>query len=93
MTEESEERIEQRADALAEDHEHLLQSLIAFRTTHGLTQAEVARRMGVSQPTVAQLEHSDAKPTLSTIRRWALAVEARITTEVIDDCVDSDATW
>jgi len=44
--------------------------------------------MGVSQPTVAGFERYDANPRLSTVRRYTLAVGARLCTTVIDDCAD-----
>jgi transcriptional regulator with XRE-family HTH domain len=80
--------LDRRADALVDGHVRLLRDLVAMRTAHGLTQAEVAERMGVSQPTVAAFERYDANPTLSTLRRYALAVEARMETAVIDECAD-----
>lgn len=82
------EAIERRADGLIEAHEVLMLDLIRMRKKHHLTQAEVAERMGVSQPTVAAFERYDSNPTLSTIRRYALAVEARLIESVIDDCCD-----
>ena len=39
------------------------------RTAAGLTQAELAERLGVSQPTVARLESSRSNPRLSTLER------------------------
>ncbi|VXB36195.1 hypothetical protein PSCLAVI8L_130563 [Pseudoclavibacter sp. 8L] len=48
--------------------------------------AEVGARMGVSQATVSGFEHYDANPTLSTIRRYAMAVGARLEIKVNDDC-------
>ncbi len=83
--------IASRADSLTEDHERLLVELVALRMKHKITQAVVAERMGVSQPTVAGLERYDANPTLSTIRRYALAVGARLQTTVIDDYVTPPA--
>lgn len=81
--------ITRRADSLIEDHSALLKKLVALRREHGLTQAEIAERMGVSQPTVAGFERYDANPTLSTLRRYALAVGARLETRVVDDCVNA----
>lgn len=40
----------------------------------GLTQAEVARRMGTTQPALARLERGEADPRLSTIERYAEVV-------------------
>jgi len=44
------------------------------RTYRRLTQAEVARQMGVSQPYVAKLEKGAGDPRLSTVLRYALIV-------------------
>lgn len=41
--------------------------------------------MGVTQPTVSELERYDANPTLQTLRRYAMAVEVLIETKVHDD--------
>ncbi|MFJ4295617.1 helix-turn-helix domain-containing protein [Curtobacterium sp. NPDC089689] len=79
-------RLDARADSLLESSENLLKGLIALRKKHNLSQAEVAERMSVSQPTVAAFERYDANPTQSTIQRYAMAVGARITITVIDDC-------
>lgn len=81
-------------DDLAEDlvdaHDHLLSTLVTMRKSHRLTQEAVAERMGVSQPTVAAFERYDANPTLSTIRRYALAVGASIEHTVDDRCCKLD---
>ncbi len=57
---------------------------MAMRKNRGLTQEQVAERMGVSQPAVAAFERYDANPTLATIRRYALAVHASIEHIVAD---------
>jgi predicted transcriptional regulator len=44
------------------------------RTDAGLTQAELARRMGVQQPVVARLEREGSDPRFSTIVRALEAV-------------------
>jgi transcriptional regulator with XRE-family HTH domain len=81
--------LEARADALVEDHVTLLTELVKLRKKHKLSQKTVAERMGVKQPTVAAFERYDANPRLSTIRRYALAVDALIETKIVDDCVDT----
>jgi transcriptional regulator with XRE-family HTH domain len=85
--EDTEETIAARSDSLVDDHEKLLRSLVEHRRSHHISQETVAERMGVSQPTVAAFERYDANPTLSTIRRYALAVGVRLRTEISDDCV------
>jgi len=52
----------------------LVKSLVRARERAGLTQAEVARRMGTTQPAVARLERGEADPRLSTIERYAEVV-------------------
>ncbi|GEL93890.1 helix-turn-helix domain-containing protein [Cellulomonas composti] len=89
MENESAELIARRADTLIEDHAALRATLVRLRREHGLSQAVVAERMGVSQPTVAGFERDDANPTLSTLRRYALAVGAKTRTVVIDDCAEA----
>lgn len=78
--------IEARAASLVATHEKLLEDLIAQRRKHQIPQDVVAERMGVTQPTVAAFERHDGNPTLSTIRRYAMAVDARIEYKIIDDC-------
>ncbi|MGL5115694.1 MAG: helix-turn-helix transcriptional regulator [Beijerinckiaceae bacterium] len=47
------------------------------RARSGLTQAEIARRMGTTQSAVARLE-TERLPSLSTLKRYAEAVGARL---------------
>ncbi|WP_082369026.1 helix-turn-helix domain-containing protein [Arthrobacter sp. ERGS1:01] len=82
--------LEARAAALVASHEQLMRELIEMRHHHGLTQELVAERMGVSQPTVAAFERYDSNPTLSSIRRYALAVHARVQNTISDDCLEDD---
>lgn len=85
-------QLEGLADSLVESHEKLMDDLIAMRKRHRLTQEVVAERMGVSQPSVAAFERYDANPTLSSVRRYALAVGASIAHVVKDRCCGLDDT-
>jgi transcriptional regulator with XRE-family HTH domain len=78
-------RIVERADQLVESHLLLMRQLVALRKQNSLSQELVGTRMGVSQPAVAAFEGHESNPTLSSIRRYALAVGARIEHKVIDD--------
>lgn len=51
-----------------------LTPICAWREHLGLTQAEVAARMAVSQAAFAQFEASEAQPRQSTLRRVAQAL-------------------
>lgn len=77
--------IEERMDSLIDSHRDFLEELISYRKNRGLSQKDVAFRMGVTQAAVSQFENHDANPTLSTIRRYAAAVGVRIQHAVMDD--------
>ncbi len=51
--------------------------LIAARARAGLSQAEVATRMGTTQSTIARLESGRTLPSLRTLRRYAAATGSR----------------
>lgn len=65
----------------------LIAMLVARRKALGLTQEAVAKRIGVSQPVVAEFERS-CDPRMSTLRRYALAVEASLNPEVVHPAPD-----
>ncbi len=73
------------AYAALEDEFVALAELLRARQQAGMTQADVAERMGIAQASVARLESSAGSrrhaPSLSTLRRYADAVgcELRIT--------------
>jgi DNA-binding XRE family transcriptional regulator len=50
-----------------------------------LTQVELARRVGVSQPAVAQLEGPRANPTLATLQRVAEALGCRLEISLVPE--------
>ena len=68
-------------DAL-EDEFAALAVLLKTREEAGLTQADIAARMGVTQPVVARIESSLGNrkhtPSLSTLRRYANACGKRL---------------
>ena len=55
----------------------VIDRLVGFRRALRLKQAEVAKRMGVTQSTVSGFETENSDPRMSTIQRYARAVEAR----------------
>ena len=94
MTSVSDESLERRADLLVDARDRLLEGLVRLRKEHKLSQQTVAERMGVSQPTVAAFERYDANPTVSSIIRYAMAVNALLDIKVVDDCGEVvPATW
>ena len=60
------------------------QKLAALRTQKGMTQAQLAKRLGVSQPHIAKLEAGRAKNIeLHTLCRWATALGAKLNVDVV----------
>ncbi len=55
----------------------LARELIMARTKAGLSQQEVAKKMGTSQPAVARLE-SGHKPSLKSLERYAKVVGMKV---------------
>jgi DNA-binding transcriptional regulator YiaG len=53
----------------AEVLERLLDCLTALRRDRHISQTEVARRMGVRQPTVCEFEKASSDPKFSTLQR------------------------
>lgn len=48
--------------------------VLAYRTEHHLSQAELARSLGMRQPHVARLESGEHQPSLSTLARLSSAL-------------------
>lgn len=69
-------------DALEPEYA-LARDLIAARTRAGLTQAEVAERMGTTQSAVARMESGKRMPSLQTLRRYAEATGARAEVHIV----------
>jgi len=64
---------------MAEDRGRLVRELAEQRQAAGLSQTEVAARMGTSQSAVARLESGTADVRASTLERYAAAVGGQIT--------------
>lgn len=62
----------------------LVDALVRFRHRFGLTQSAVAKRMGVGQPTLSGFENEGSDPRMSTIQRYARAVDATVVWSVCE---------
>ncbi len=60
----------------AQARNNFVDTLVKLRRAMGLTQIQVAKRMGVKQPMLSGFENEGSDPRLSTIQRYARAVEA-----------------
>ena len=56
----------------------LATALIGARTTAGLTQAELAARMGTTQSAVARMEGGKGRPSTTTLAKVAKATGTRL---------------
>ena len=65
----------------------ILDEILAARREAGLTQAQIAERMGTKAPAVARLESALASgkhsPSLSTLRKYAAALGKRIEVHLV----------
>src|SRR5215468_7951488 len=60
------------------ERRRLVADLTAQRRSAGLSQTEVAARMGTSQSAVARLETGDADVRVSTLERYAAAIGSQV---------------
>ncbi len=73
-------------EKLEREESALLDALLKARQAAGLTQAQVAERMGTQAPAVARLERSLAtgkhSPSVATLRKYAKACGKRLVLRV-----------
>ena len=70
---------DEQAARMAENRGRLVRELAEQRQAVGLSQTEVAARMGTSQSAVARLEAGTGDVRASTLERYAAAVGGQIT--------------
>jgi transcriptional regulator with XRE-family HTH domain len=58
------------------------EAVIRLRRLRGISQADLARRMGTQQPAIARLESGEANVRLSTLRELAVALDATVRIEL-----------
>lgn len=56
--------------------------VVRYRRTHELSQAALARQLGMRQPQVARLEAGDVTPTMETLIRLAVALDLEIAIDI-----------
>ena len=75
-----------KVDRLEREESALLDALLMARQDAGVTQAQVAERMGTQAPSVARLERALATgkhpPPLATLRRYVKACGRRLVLQV-----------
>ena len=65
----------------------ILDEILAARKAAGLTQAQIAKRMGTQTPAIARLERALAtgkhSPSLNTLKRYAQALGKRVEVRLV----------
>lgn len=60
----------------------LIEQLISYRLKHGITQAELAKKLGTKQSAISRFESGTENSTLDFLRKIASALGARISITV-----------
>ncbi len=81
-----------RAYAEADLAGRLAEIVYRLRTAAGLTQTELARRMGTTQSAIARVESGGSTPTLDLLDRVGRAVGVEITLTVSGEALRFGAT-
>ena len=74
--------VKAEVDRLNREEFAILDEILAARKAAGLSQAQIAKRMGTQAPAIARLESALAtgkhSPSLSTLRKYAAALGKRV---------------
>lgn len=62
-----------------------------LRMLRGLTQAELAERVGTHQSSISRLERGEGEPSLSFLRRVVTALDASVEIKIVTDDRDQDS--
>ena len=87
----------ERADVKAEydrleEEFTLLDEFLKARAAAGITQAEVAERIGTTQSAIARLESGSGKhsPSLATLRKYAHALGCRLELHLVNETLEKE---
>ncbi len=64
-------------DALVPEYE-VIKSIITARQAQGLTQGQLAVRVGTRQPVISRLESGEGNPTLNQLQKIATALDLKL---------------
>jgi ribosome-binding protein aMBF1 (putative translation factor) len=62
--------------------------VIGYRIDHGLSQTELARRLGMHQSAIARLEAGDHEPSLATLGRLAQGLGIEFHIDITPDTLE-----
>jgi ribosome-binding protein aMBF1 (putative translation factor) len=80
--------VKAEVDKLNREEFAILDEILAARKQAGLSQAQIAKRMGTHAPAIARLESALAtgkhSPSLSTLRKYAAALGMRVELHLVE---------
>jgi ribosome-binding protein aMBF1 (putative translation factor) len=76
-----------------EPYESLVRMIIARRIRYGLTQGQLADRMGTSVPAISRLESGQHLPSLATLERVARAFGEQLVVGFDDEAGHREVTF
>jgi transcriptional regulator with XRE-family HTH domain len=78
------EKVRAEYDKLAGEFEFIDQ-LITMRSKAGLTQDELAKRIGTAKSNISRLERGRGNPSWGTLKKYATACGYRVKLETVED--------
>jgi ribosome-binding protein aMBF1 (putative translation factor) len=65
-----------------EDEYAIIGQVIAYRIKHGITQAELARRIGTKQSAISRFESGSENPTIDFLKKIAKALGVKLSFKI-----------
>ncbi|TGN38215.1 helix-turn-helix domain-containing protein [Marinobacter confluentis] len=81
-------KVRKEYDAL-QDEFSLIDQLVTMRSSAGLTQEEVAKKLGTNKSNISRLEHGKGNPSWGTLNKYAAACGFRVKLEAVEDSRES----
>lgn len=73
----------------SQSRHRVVDALVRLRNRLGMTQTDVAKAMGIKQPAVSGFETEGSDPRLSTLQRYAHAVDATLWVQVVPNATST----
>ena len=74
--------IKQAYDEL-EPEQQIIQAVLTLRLKKGLSQKQLAKKVGTRQPSISRLESGDYNPSLNFLKKLAEALDAKLKIDII----------
>lgn len=71
------------------DEFDLMNQLISMRTSAGLTQEDLAKRIGTAKGNISRLERGKGNPSWATLKKYANACGYQVKLQTVSTCMGS----